>query len=280
MTHTLTLTYTFICISVYLYIYISVYLYIFICLSMHLYIYQGIHESNQRRFRIILLSSLLLIVWVTAVFGTRIRKAFTEQTAFMARETLENESLKVQTQELATAVVNTILEDREITSQAAAFLKKASTAPETQQALLELTLHVLQHPETLEELTNITQKMIKNLADDKDTIADVSRLLGKVLEDPQLQAVLVKVIGVLCKDEALFRAVAQMMAQVFAEQQVVQAGADLLSQSGTEVMRDEQVLQQSRAFVGQVMGDDLLQKEGGNAIWKSITYALQPGIIR
>jgi hypothetical protein len=185
---------------------------------------QSIHESNQRRFRIILLSSLLVAVWVTAVFGGRIRKAFTEQTAGLAKvyclyylyylyylcylyylyylylyylyylnylyhlyhlyflyflylyyiqETLENESLKVQTQELATAVVNTILEDKEITSQAAAFLKEASTAPETQQALLELTLHVLQHPETLEELSNITQKMIKNLADDKVRVCRV-----------------------------------------------------------------------------------------------------------
>jgi hypothetical protein len=28
------------------------------------------------------------------------------------------------------------------------------------------------------------------------------------------------------------------------------------------------------------MGDDSLQKEGGNAIWRSMHYAMQPGIIR
>jgi hypothetical protein len=28
------------------------------------------------------------------------------------------------------------------------------------------------------------------------------------------------------------------------------------------------------------MGDDLLQQEGGNALMKSVTYSLQPGLIR
>lgn len=36
----------------------------------------------------------------------------------------------------------------------------------------------------------------------------------------------------------------------------------------------------NRKFVADVMGDDLLQQEGGNALMKSVTYALQPGLIR
>lgn len=137
---------------------------------------QGIHEKNQRRFRIKLLATVLFLAWVTAVFGSEMRKYFTEQTAGLAKETLENESLKIQTQELATAVVQTILEDKEITNHAATFLKEASTAPETQQALLKLTLHILQHQETLDELTKLSQKLIKNLANDKVSYFLVLRL--------------------------------------------------------------------------------------------------------
>lgn len=128
---------------------------------------QGVHQKNQQRFRAMLLSVVVLFAWITVVFGTRIRKYFTDQTAGLAKETLENESLKIQTQELATAVVQTILEDKDITSHAATFLKEASTAPETQQALLKLTMHILQHKDTLDEVTNIAQKLIKNLANDK-----------------------------------------------------------------------------------------------------------------
>jgi hypothetical protein len=128
---------------------------------------QRINESNQRRFRIILLSTVLFITWIGAVFGTRIRKMLSDQTAGLAKETLENESLKVQTQELAMAVVNTVLNDKEVTAHAASFLREASVVPETQQALLQLTLHVLQHPDTLEEATTLAKKLITVLAKDK-----------------------------------------------------------------------------------------------------------------
>jgi hypothetical protein len=128
---------------------------------------RNINYKNQQRFRAYLLGTVLLIAWVSLVFGERMRKYFTEQTAGLAKETLENESLKIQTQELATAVVQTILENKDIASHAAAFLKEASTVPETQQAMLKLTLHILQHKETLDELTKISQKLIKNLANDK-----------------------------------------------------------------------------------------------------------------
>lgn len=40
----------------------------------------------------------------------------------------ENESLKIQTQELATAVVHTVLNDKDITAQAITFLRDATTA--------------------------------------------------------------------------------------------------------------------------------------------------------
>jgi hypothetical protein len=100
-----------------------------------------IHESNTRRFRIGLMSTILLIVWVIAMFGDRIRKKLTRETASLAKETLENESLKIQTQELAMAVVQTVLNDKDVTANAASFLREASSAPETQQ----VSEHVLSH---------------------------------------------------------------------------------------------------------------------------------------
>jgi hypothetical protein len=86
-----------------------------------------INESNQRRFRVILLSSIAFIVWIGVMFGDRIRKNISDQTAGIAKETLENESLKVQTQELAMAVVQTVLNDKEVTAHAATFLKEGTT---------------------------------------------------------------------------------------------------------------------------------------------------------
>jgi hypothetical protein len=39
-------------------------------------------------------------------------------------------------------------------------------------------------------------------------------------------------------------------------------------------------LSQSRQFIAEVMGDDLLQKEGGNALINTVYHALKPGMIR
>ena len=130
-------------------------------------IMRRINSSNQRNFRIMLLSTLVVVTWVGAVFGGKIRKMLSDQTAGLAKETLENESLKVQTQELAMAVVNTVLNDKEVTAHAASFLREASVVPETQQALLQLTMYVLQHPESLKQLTVLTKKLIAVLAEDK-----------------------------------------------------------------------------------------------------------------
>lgn len=134
---------------------------------------KAINESNQQRFRVYLIGTVLLILWVLAVFGTRIRKSFTKETAEIARETLENEALKLQTQEFALVVVQTILNDKEITAQAAAFLREASMAPDTQKALLLLTMHILQHEDSLKELTVLMKKLVGNLSNDKVLNSDM-----------------------------------------------------------------------------------------------------------
>ena len=126
-----------------------------------------INENNQRRFRLVSLTSILFIVWVVAVFGEKIRKMLSDSTAGLAKETLENESLKVQTQELAMAVVQTVLNDKEVTAHAASFLREASVVPETQLALLALTLHVLQHPDSLREFSILVKKLIAVVDTDK-----------------------------------------------------------------------------------------------------------------
>ena len=41
-----------------------------------------------------------------------------------------------------------------------------------------------------------------------------------------------------------------------------------------------QIISQSKDFVTDVMGDDTLQKEGGDALWNSVSHALKPGAIR
>lgn len=129
-----------------------------------------INESNTQRFRIILLSFVLGVLWIFAVFGERMRKMLAKETAGLAKETLENESLKIQTQELAQSVVQTVLNDKDVTAHAAAFLHAAASAPETQEALLQLTIHLIRHPDSIRELNLLARKLLEVLLAEKVTI--------------------------------------------------------------------------------------------------------------
>eukprot|EP00968_Pinguiococcus_pyrenoidosus_P019832 scaffold2224_cov261-Pinguiococcus_pyrenoidosus.AAC.5 len=79
--------------------------------------------SNVEQIRLALTAAALVTVWVFSVFGRHIRRFFSKQTAEVARETLENEELQARTQELAAAVVRTILNDEDILVKITAFIR-------------------------------------------------------------------------------------------------------------------------------------------------------------
>lgn len=144
------------------------------------------------------------------------------------------------------AVVQTILNDKEITAHAAAFLKEASTAAETQQALLKLTLHILQHKDTLKELTVLSKGLISNLTNDREMIKELSAFFIKVVEDRDLKAALAKVLFELCQDPVVYEALVGLVMKVILRPDVVDATKTLLSEATSEVMREDQIMDQSR----------------------------------
>lgn len=179
-----------------------------------------INESNTKRFRMIVLGTLLAIVWIVSVFGKPIRAQVAKGTADLAKETLEDESFKVQTQELARAIVQTILNDKEVTAQAALFLHTASSEPETQSALLALTLHVLQHPDSVVELGKLLGEVIKKLSVDKQTTDSLAILLANAMQDAAVYSSLVHVLGVMSADPAVGRAFSTLLAKICADEEV------------------------------------------------------------
>jgi len=50
--------------------------------------------------------------------------------------------------------------------------------------------------------------------------------------------------------------------------------------SAEDILEDQNVAAHSRDFAAKVLGDDNLQREGGHAIWNSVSHALKPGVQR
>eukprot|EP01035_Chromulina_nebulosa_P018409 gene18409-24112_t len=178
------------------------------------------------------------------------------------------------------AVVQTILNDKEITSNAAGFLREASSVQQTQQALLQLTIHVLQHPDSLNEVTILAKKLIDNISHDEESISKLGKMIAESLKNPIIKKVVVDIIIQLANDPKVLEVVTELSLKVIHKPEILKAISDLLSEASKEVLKNDQVVNQSRDFVADVMGDDKVQREGGDAIWNSISHALSPGLRR
>jgi hypothetical protein len=126
-----------------------------------------IHQSNKERFRFLFLATVVFGLWFFNAFGEDIATKIGILTKGFLHETLEDKSIKNQAQELAIAVVQTVLNDKEVAKQAANFLREASQSKETQDALLQLTLHILQHPDSQTELTALAKRTVNVMVTDE-----------------------------------------------------------------------------------------------------------------
>ncbi|CAK9252598.1 unnamed protein product [Sphagnum jensenii] len=257
-----------------------------------------INESNTQRFRLFFFGSLLAVVWIGSVFGSSIRAHVAKETAGLAKETLEDEQLKVQTQELATAVVQTVLTDKEVTARAALFLQQAAGTPQTQEALLALLLHLLQHPDTQRELAAFGARLAQDLSRDQSAIDAVAQLLARALLESSVVAALSHALVQLCADPPALQALSTLLIRLGAREDVSDAVRELLEEAAQGVLVNEEVRQlqpeccrevhksqsqvarRSRALAAEVVGDAGLQREGGHALWNSVVHALRPGVSR
>jgi len=114
----------------------------------------------------------------------------------------------------------------------------------------------------------------------QETIAQVAGLLTDALQDPTLKAALAKLVADLCVDPDVQAMATELTLKVMDQPEVVTATNKLLMASTSTVLANEEIIAQSKGFVADVMGDDTLQKEGGDALWNSVTHALKPGLIR
>eukprot|EP00904_Undaria_pinnatifida_P011892 jgi/Undpi1/7833/HiC_scaffold_23.g10306.m1 len=193
------------------------------------------HADDKQRFRAIGLSGVLLFVWVLSMFGTEIRRYFASKTAEVAKETLKVEALQVQTQELATALVQALLNDHEVVRAGALFLREASTDPETQEALVSLALYILQHPDTLNETHLLVQNLLKTILGDAETVAQLVETALMVLANPRFHHGASQFVVVLGQSEEVYTAVAELSSRILQDPRVLATFITMLTSSSHKV---------------------------------------------
>lgn len=79
---------------------------------------------------------------------------------------------------------------------------------------------------------------------------------------PSFKSALVDLVNDLVNDPEVLKGVQELMIKVLGAPPVAEQTLNVLQQSSLQVLEDEEVQAQSRTFLTNVMGDDLLQREG------------------
>lgn len=135
------------------------------------------------------------------IFSEQIRSFFGRETAEVAREVLKNEGLQDQTLELANAAVRTVLNDPEVRSRFMAFLRDTASSPDTQNALVSLSLNILQHPDVLKDAVGLGKEVWLQLVSDPETLDQLTVVLAQALADERSKEAVVGLIQRLAADD-------------------------------------------------------------------------------
>ncbi|CAM9089963.1 unnamed protein product [Chrysoparadoxa australica] len=227
-----------------------------------------------------MLTSALLVVWVMSAFGGQIRSFFGAQTAEVAKEAMRQESIQVQTKELATAVVHTMLTNQEVRVAWTEFLTKAASNPETETALVGLARHVLQHPDTLAEVNKLAVKVVQHLSKNPEVVQDLTALTLAVLQEEETHAAFGTLLVDLSQNEEVYNAMVEMSAKVVRDPRVTTQFGITVTESSHAVLSDENILLHSKDFVSEVLEDEAVQQTGGDAIWQTVQRGLRSKLLK
>lgn len=144
-------------------------------------------------------------------------------------------------------------------------------------ALTDLAVKVLNSEEVLKAGKVLVRQLFRDLLDDEDTTKQVVALLNKVVVDATLKQAVVDLILQLTDDQEVNRAVTKMVARLADDEEVMAATQALLTESAHKTLNDPEILDHSMEFAADVVGDDVVQRTSGEALWNTISYSFRPG---
>ena len=132
----------------------------------------------------------------------------------------------------------------------------------------------------MEPFQNACKKLVRNIWDDlindKETYSQLTTLLYNVLQNEKIYSAVKDLLLQLINDEEVNRELTKLVVKLGEEPDVLTATQQVLTESAHRTMNDPNVLDHSMEFATEVMGDDVVQRTGGDALWNTVGYAVQP----
>ena len=122
-----------------------------------------------------------------------------------------------------------------------------------------------------EPFQNACKVLVRNiwtdLINDKETYTQLTMLVYSVLQNEKVYAAVKEMILQLVNDEEVYQELTKLVVKLGEEQEVLDATQQLLTVSAHRTMNDQGVLDHSMEFATEVVGDDVVQRTGGDALW-------------
>jgi len=125
--------------------------------------------------------------------------------------------------------------------------------------------------------TVLVKNLWNDLVNDPETMKQLTTLLYTALQNERIYKAVKDLFMQLINDDEVYKELTQLVVKLGEEQEVLDATQKLLTKSAHNTLNDRDVLEHSMEFATVVVGDDAVQRTGGDAIWNSFNYAIQPG---
>lgn len=149
----------------------------------------------------------------------------------------------------------------------------------TRDALRSLVIHTLNDKQTLAQVATLTKQTLALLIEDPKTLRQLVDLLSALTIDPQAKQSLLLLLEQLMKDEQTRRNLTQLLAFTFLQDPVKSSVTRTLGDSVHDVLSRADVENHAKEFVGNVVRDQTVRAQSGDAIWSSVMYAITPSFL-
>eukprot|EP00804_Cyclotella_cryptica_P023494 CCRYP_012121-RA/>CCRYP_012121-RA protein AED:0.18 eAED:0.18 QI:0/-1/0/1/-1/1/1/0/443 len=135
---------------------------------------------------------------------------------------------------------------------------------------------VIQSPPFQNACKVLVRNIWDDLVSDPETNNQLVALVQSVLQNERIYRVMKEMLIKLVNDEEVYKELTKLVVQLGEERDVLDATQRLLTESAHKTLNDPSVLDHSMEFATEVVGDDVVQRSGGEALRNTLGYAVQP----
>eukprot|EP01102_Stenamoeba_stenopodia_P005933 TRINITY_DN16640_c0_g1_i1.p1 TRINITY_DN16640_c0_g1~~TRINITY_DN16640_c0_g1_i1.p1 ORF type:complete len:522 (-),score=98.52 TRINITY_DN16640_c0_g1_i1:34-1599(-) len=213
---------------------------------------------------------------VYMLFLDQILELLGSHGAKVAQTTLGDERVKQQAQELSSAVVNDLLVQDQLVQHAVQFVKQIANQEETLRAVSGLLNSLLADPATKRILLNAIKDVGYQFIKEEETLKMVTHLAFDLLHQPATKDALVSLLVQVMNDPVQKKVATDFVISILQREEVFAIVNDVAKGIVASVLSDEHVKTIAVEFVRQVVSDQAVQKDTGDALYSAVKYAVFP----